>query len=201
MKSARALAFFATITIPVLLTGCAEGIEKQRYQSRLIVEASPQEVFQAAQEILRREFGPVRADPESLRIETGPVEFQTRTTSGTARDLYGAPSTMRRRARFVAARAANGGAIARLRVEIERLDTQRQEAFYLDRQRRLSDAPGDTPIQRDAATTERQNTVWTFVKRDYRLERAILAELLERFAPASGPSATRAQQPPASATP
>ncbi len=198
MKPAGALALL--VAIPLLLTGCAEGFERQRYQSRLIRDVSPQEVFQDAQEILRREFGPVRADPESLRIETRPVEFRTRTTSGTARDLYRAPSTMRRIARFVAAPAA-GGAVARLRVEIERLDTERQDAFYPDRGRRLSDAPADTPIQRDAATTQRQNTVWTFVKRDYRLERAILAELLERFAPAPEPPAPQDQAPPTDAAP
>ena len=72
--------------------------------------------------------------------------------------------------------------VARLRIDIERQDTTRQEAFQPDRHR-ISDAPGQTAIERDAATTTRQNTVWTFVKRDRRLERTLLAELEEQFAP------------------
>ena len=175
------------LTGVVLLAGCASGLEGSRYQSRVITGASPQDVFQAAEVLLRREFGRLaRVDRETCRIETQPVEYRTRKESGTARDLYAGASTMRKTAYFVAAPHPKG-AVARLRIEIERLDTERQEAFAPDRRRRLTDTPAETPIERDAATSERQNRVWTFVKRDYRLERALLAELMETFAPPPEP--------------
>ncbi|MFQ5805515.1 MAG: hypothetical protein ACE5I3_03585 [Phycisphaerae bacterium] len=163
------------------LAGCMQGLETRRFQSRLIPAASADDVFRAAQVILRREFGPLNIEPAARRIVSQPVEYRTASESGTARDLYGGRSTIRRIAYFAAA-PRDAGTIARLRIEVERQDTARQETFQPDRHR-LSDAPSQTPIERDAATSTRQNTVWTFVKRDLRFERELLAELQEQFAP------------------
>ncbi|MBU0617648.1 MAG: hypothetical protein KKI02_08015 [Planctomycetes bacterium] len=163
------------------LVGCSQGMETRSFQPRVIDEASPDDVLLAAQVLLRREFGRVDIEPGARRIVSQPVEYQTSSESGTARDLYGGRSTMRRIAHFAVAKRGDGS-IARLRIEVERMDTARREAFRPD-QGRISDAPSQTPIERDAATTTRQNTVWTFVKRDRRLERALLAELQEQFAP------------------
>lgn len=171
----------ALVCLLLYANGCSQGLETQTFQSRLIATASPDQVFQAAQLILRREFGPLAVDLNARRIVTQPTEYQTSSESGTARDLYRGRSTMRRVAHFAVGRRGDGS-IARLRIEVERKDTDRREAFHPD-QSRLSDAPGQTPIERDAATTTAQNTVWTFVKRDRRLERALLAELQEQFAP------------------
>lgn len=44
---------------------------------------------------------------------------------------------------------------------------------------RSDDTPDITPIERDAATTREQNTVWRTVRRDLRLEREVL-EAVER---------------------
>jgi len=161
--------------------GCASELDSRRFQARLIRGASADEVFAAAQVILRREFGRLDVDQETRQIVSAPRESQTSSESGTARDLFGGPSTIRRVARLrVSSRPE--GALARLRVDIERRDTTRSEVFQPDRYR-LSDAPGQTAIERDAATSSRQNAVWTFVRRDRRLERALLAELEEHFAP------------------
>lgn len=178
----RLAALFVLAVTPLCLTGCAQGIEKQTYHARAIAGATPDEVFDAAQTVLRREFGPLTVDQEARRLTSRPAEFHTVSDSGTARDLYRGRSTMRRTARlFVSSRG--GETVARLRIEIERQDTARQEAFQPDRSQGLTDAPGRTPIERDAATSSKQNTVWTFVKRDRRLERALLTELQEEFAP------------------
>lgn len=173
------------VVAPLTLFGCSQGIEKQQYYSRIISGAEPAEVFVGAQAILRREFGPLKVESESMRLTSRPIEFRTSSDSGTARDLYGGRSTMRRTAYFVAS-SRGGEAVARLRIEIERQDTARQEAFQPDRDRRLGDAPSQTPIERDAATSSDQNAVWTYVKRDRRLERELLAELQEQFAPPPG---------------
>lgn len=45
-------------------------------------------------------------------------------------------------------------------------------------ERATTDSPGEyTAIQRDAATTEKQNTVWRTVRRDKTAERAILDQI------------------------
>ena len=85
-----------------------------------------------------------------------------------------------------------GSTTARLRIDLERQDTAQRAASPPDAYR-LSDSPAYTPIERDAATTDQQNTVWTKVKRDRSLERALLEELCEQLAPA--PSEPVAEQP------
>lgn len=171
------------------LTGCTQGLESRRFQSRVIHDASADEVFHAAQVILRREFGRLNIAPDARRVVSEPVESRTSSESGSARDLYGGRSTIRRIAHLAVSPRADG-AIVRLRIDIERQDTAQTEAFQPDRHR-LTDAPSQTPIERDAATSTRQNTVWTFVRRDRRFERALLAELQEQFAPEPDEAETR----------
>jgi hypothetical protein len=189
--------------VPVLfgLTGCTQGLEARTFQTRVIHAASADEVFRAAQVILRREFGRLQVDSEGRRIVAEPVEYRTSSESGTARDLYGGRSTMRRTADFVVTPRSDG-AVARLRIGLERQDTARREVFRPEHGR-FSDAPGQrTAIERDAATSTQQNTVWTFVKRDRRLERALLEELQEQFAPESEeiPATQPAPEHPAEAS-
>ncbi len=50
-----------------------------------------------------------------------------------------------------------------------------------------SDSPATTPIEREAATTERQNTVWQTIRRDRSTERRILAVIGERLADSKNP--------------
>ena len=97
---------------------------------------------------------------------------------------------MRRSATLSMARG-EGGSIVRLRVDVERRDTDRREWVRHDAQR-LSDSPAYTPIERDSATTERQNTVWTLVRRDVMRERDLLSELQEYFERRSEPEPVEA---------
>ena len=60
----------------------------------------------------------------------------------------------------------------RCKVLIQEQTTQAHRLFELDHSG--YDTPTDTPIEREAATTVRQNTVWRTVRRDRRSERAIL---------------------------
>jgi hypothetical protein len=140
--------------------------------------------------MLRREFGRVDVDRETRSITTVPVEFQTRRASGTARDLYRGTSTMRRVGYFRVGQQG-GRTVAHLRVDVEREDTARARALQPPYAGRYG-AEIRTPIEEDAATLERQNTVWTFVRRDHQLESELLAELGQAFvelpppAPAEG---------------
>ncbi len=42
-----------------------------------------------------------------------------------------------------------------------------------------TDTPGETPIERDAATTTKQNTVWRTLRRDTAAERTLLSRILD----------------------
>ena len=115
------------LCLPVLwpLAGCMDSATVEAEQQRVIRDADAGEVLTAAAAILQREFGRVKVDRAAGRITTSPVEFSTERESGTARDLYRGRSTMRRIAQFGVG-AAGGQTVARLRVDIERRDTERQ---------------------------------------------------------------------------
>lgn len=166
----------------VALAGCASDldIEKQRGTVRLIANAEPDEVLSEAEILLRREFGRVEVDRRWSQVRTVAHEYVTQSDSGTVRDWIGAPTTVRRTATLTVARR-EGGTLARLRVDVERLDPRSAEIAARD-DHRLIDSPGYTPIERDAATTAAQNTVWTPIGRNLAIERELLAELLARFA-------------------
>lgn len=161
----------------LLLAGCGTNDASIRSQSRMFVGESTDEVFEAGALVLRREFGRITVEQPGRRLRTEPVEYTSASDSGRARDLVGLPSSVRRVASFSVDRSSQG-AIARLRIDVERRDTTERGVFQPDAFR-ISDTPGYTPIERDAATTSSQNVVWTPVKRDSRLERALLAEIEE----------------------
>lgn len=69
------------------------------------------------------------------------------------------------------------------RVVVEERTTQAHRMFQ--RERTVSDLPGDTPIEREAATTEEQNTVWQTIRRDKGAERRILQAILQQTSPDS----------------
>lgn len=164
------------------LSGCAEeaGSVRTQQQQRVIKDADADQVLSEAAIILKREFGRVRVEPALRRVSTDWCQYATDRESGTARDLYRGRSIMRRRA-FLSVSERSGATVARLRIDVERQDTARQAVLH-PRGHRLGDTPGqETPIDRDAATTLEQNTVWTRVRRDTKLEAAILEELREKF--------------------
>ena len=182
----RPLTWCVLLPLLAAAAGCSEtGGVRMRQQEWALEDAEPDAVLAEGTTILQREFGRVKVDRAARRIVTAPVEFTTGRESGTARDLYGGQSTMRRVAEFSVGRRG-GTTVARLRVDVQRRDTV-QRAVVQPEGYRLSDAPGhETPVDRDAATTTEQNTVWTQVRRDTRLERQLLEELRERFARGDG---------------
>ena len=167
-----------TIVVLMMLllveAGCTQGLASPSFQSRMIPSVEPAELFEQGAVVMRREFGRVTLDGERLAIIAEPRRYADARDSGTASGLIGVRSTMRRSA-TMHIRKRGSTTVAELRLDIEREDTRRRLGYQ--QESRLTDAPSPTPIQRDAATTERQNTVWTLVRRDRRLERDLLNEL------------------------
>lgn len=167
-----------------LLSGCsAPGENAAMYQTRVIPGCAPDELLVSAETVLRREFPRVTVDRGRRQLTGSPVEFTTTHDSGTATDLIGGRTTMRRKARFLVASSPDGP-VAELRIDVERQDTARQEQLAQDQapDRGFGDHPAaQSPIQRDAGTSRSQNMVWTFVRRDRNLEHGMLDELAKLY--------------------
>jgi hypothetical protein len=173
---------FAALLVPgIVLSGCTSQMAVTNQQARMIADCRPEQVMLAAARILQRDFGRVNVNCEAQTIDSQPVEFTTKCDSGTARDFYRGRSTMRRVAHFSAVQS-DCDTVARLRIDVERRGTEQVFSALLPIQN-LGDLPNTTPIQHEVGTTESQNTVWTFVRRDRQMERCLLDELACEFAP------------------
>ncbi|MBN2445739.1 MAG: hypothetical protein JXO22_03385 [Phycisphaerae bacterium] len=182
----------------VVLWGCSAGIEGPAYREARIEAAAPDEVLEAAHVLLMREFPRATINRAARTITCEPAEFSTKRESGTARDLYGGKSRMRRTAAFSVV-PVGGNSVARLRIEIERQDTGRRAAIQPGTGR-LGDSPAYAPTDDDTAATESQKAVWTRVRRDTALEQQLLAELRGKLAPpVAAPGAEETLEQPAPA--
>lgn len=183
------------------LAGCASGTsaEPSRAATRVIRDAGSDDVMLAAQDVLQREFGRVSRDRQAA-MRTAAVEFTTtQAAAGGPRDLL-RPTRLRRHA-WCAVTPRDGGALVRLRVDVERQEVRRQPEFAQDSSRR-GDSPGAySAIQEYAATTPEQNSNWVFVERDSRMERALLDQIEDFFVPAEAGAATRPAATTGSAAP
>lgn len=178
----RGLLALGALALLGLSLGCQTTEPTPRGQSMRIDSTDPDLVLEVAAVVLEPEFGRVEPPRTGDTLTAGPYVFTTHSSGGTARDLYGAPTRMRRTAHLRVS-PVGGGTVATLRIDVERHDTQRRAATQPPTGR-LRDQAAPTPIEEDAALREEQRQVWTFVRRDVALERQLLTELRNRFAPA-----------------
>ena len=116
-----------------------------------------------------------RRDAGESVITTHPIETQ----AGLDNTRPASLSSHGKTRRTVEVRVADGGGATKVfcRVVIQEQTTQAYRMFASDRSG--SDAPGDfTAINRDAATTTEQNTVWRTLRRDKSAERQILDAIM-----------------------
>lgn len=116
--------------------------------------------------------------PSDGIIQSVREEYEQAGGTGRLRDgTIGYKNRMRREATLVI-RERETGCLARCRVRVQRLDTSDHRIFRRNEQ--FGDVPSETPIDRDAGVSARQNQVWTDMPRDRELERNILALLRSR---------------------
>lgn len=179
----------ALVVVSGLCGGCVTTAPPTNYSSRVVPNADAAAVFDAGGEILVEQFGRLaESDAVARKAVTIASEFDTRREGGTGRDLYRNATRLRRSATLLVD-SREDGVFARIRVDIERKETGR--ASQLQRPTgRFSDYPGDeTAGERDASTSDEQNTVWVKTRRDTQLENSLLAQLVRRFSP-TGDAAT-----------
>jgi len=129
------------------------------------------------------------AAPSDGVIQGLPEEYEQRGGTGRIRDeAVGYRNRLRRTATLVIQETPTGS-VAKCRVQVERLDTSDHRVFSSNEQ--FGDVPNETPIDREAGVTPRQQQVWTALPRDRDLERRILNVLrdeLGKGGPASQPT-------------
>lgn len=123
-----------------------------------------------------------KRDDRAGVITTYPIESMPSEPSLRHSRVIRSPSPIRTRAEI---RLEPAGASMRIhcKVVVQEQDTEAARMFAL--QRGGYDTPRDTPIDRDAATTEEQNTYWRTVRRDKNAERDILGSISD---PAEAPT-------------
>lgn len=112
-----------------------------------------------------------RVDPSSGAIFTLPKQTTSVAESLPSRGLSGAPRLLRRIARVRIVERPDAASLF-CRVELQEQVTETHRLFRLER--RGSDTPVGTAIDRDAGSTNEQNTVWKTLRRDKVAERRIL---------------------------
>ena len=138
-------------------------------------------VLQAAEaSLIDQGYSIAEANRTAGVLTTHPVYSQARDEPGALRSRLGTPRRIRRIAEVIV-ETGTDGLSAYCKVLVQEMVTNAYRFRAMDARR--SDLPAQTAIDRDAATTREQNTVWRTIRRDKRQERAILAAISERTAP------------------
>ncbi len=161
----------------LLAGGCAAPrLSPLNYGVRHIPDVDAAVVFAATREALISEgYGIERADQAAGVITTQPIPAARRDGNVQAGGRLRSAPRMRRVVRVHVTRSADVVNVY-CKVVVEEQATEALRMLQYDS--RVTDSPGETAIDRDAATTASQNTVWRTVRRDKAAEQRILETVL-----------------------
>jgi hypothetical protein len=170
------ITLIVSITAALLLAGCAApGPTAQNFLVRHATDLPRDAVFARAEvALLELGYQIDRADSAEGVLTTQPVMGAESAKSASG---FGLGRVTVRTVAEVRVQAAETGSTVFCRVRVEQLATASHAAFLQDRG--ASDLPSQTPIDREGATTEEQNAVWTMIRRDRAKERAIIGAILD----------------------
>lgn len=166
------------VCLPLLGACAAPGPSPLNFCVTHMQDADRSAVFQAAEDaLLGFGYRIDRREPAAGLLTTYPVEGAVRDESARGRTRLGTPRPMRRIAKVrIEERTGEVTVYCKVAVQEQTTEAYRMREYDL----RTSDTPGYTPIDRDAATTKAQNTVWRTIRRDKRAERQILTAIEQR---------------------
>ncbi len=165
----------------VLFGACAvSGPSRLGYGVRRFAEADRSALFQAAADALvEAGYRIDRSDRAAGMLSTFPVAGKLRDVAARRRARLGTPARIRRVVQVRIEQGADGISVyCKVAVQEQVTEAYRMQAYDLH----TADSPVHTPIEREAATTREQNTVWQTVRRDKRQECEILAAVEQRIA-------------------
>ena len=166
------------IFLPLLGACASPGPSRLNFGVRHMRDADPSAVFQAAEDaLLKSGYRIDRCEHTAGVLTTYPVEGTLRDEAARSRTRLGTPRPLRRIAQVrIEERTGDVTVYCKVAVQEQTTEAYRMREYNL----RTSDTPGYTPIDREAATTKAQNTVWRIIRRDKREERRILAAVEQR---------------------
>jgi len=161
----------------ICVAGCAgPRPSSSKFALRRLPQADAAEVFRVAEAALLECGFQIRsAIPSEGRVNTFPLSAE-----GLAEGIRAELAPVAPEARRVATlhvKPGNEEVSVFCRVDLQQPSSDVLELQFASHD--LSDIPSDTPIDRDAATTAEQNTLWRNVGRDRALERLLLARIIE----------------------
>ena len=171
----------------IVLCGCiSSGLSPMSFGVRYLRDCDAGTAFQCVRSVLiDAGYRIDRADPAAGVIVTKPIFGPDADSLRRAMSRERHPDAQRRtRGRF---RAIVDIHIAKApetvnvfcKVAIQRQSTEAYRMF--SREHRPSDLPTDTAIERDAATTTKQNIIWQTIARDKPTERRLLQAVIKRL--------------------
>lgn len=187
---------FLLSLIALPLVGCAvAGPSASTFSLRAFPDMSVNEAFAAGEAaLIHQGYDLDRRDPSTGTLVTRPLESGYRERYGNQARRLGTEGRQRRVAKVQVAETPRGAKVY-CRVTVEEQSTQVYR--FLAESYRTGVSEESTAIDRDAATTARQNTVWRTVDRDRPAERAIL----DAIAPPAREPGSNEGEPPAATQP
>lgn len=173
----RLLLMFAAVTTLASTIGCqSPDAAMSGYNARHLASVETAQVFTVTRHVLEGYgFAIRRADIDRGWMVTQPARAHE-LEAAAIRDILGREADERR---VVTMRVLpeSAGATVYCKVEVQQPYSD-EFSLYSDAHK-PSDTLSDTPIDRDAATTDEQNTVWRTRRRDRDLERSLLDAVVQ----------------------
>ena len=183
----EALATLACLLAAALAGGCSDAKERDvemgggresGWSQMQLPGVTRDAAYEAGVYAVQQWFRLAETSADSAVIRSATEEYEQKGGTGRIRDsAVGYRNRMRRTATLVV-RPLGEGCVAKCRVQVERLDTADHRVFRRNDQ--FGDVPNETPIDREAAVSAKQDQVWTPMPRDRQLEREILNVLREQ---------------------
>lgn len=169
----------ALLTACMVVGGCAApGSAPAGYSSRRVSTVAWADAFDRAREVLADQgYRLAQADPAEGVLQTRPVPASPQEARRRSRIRFSSPRSLQRVVLVRLARTADSITVY-CRVALRERVTEAHR--LLQHSLVASDLPGETPIDREGATTPEQNTVWRTVRRDKVAEQAILEAILAK---------------------
>ncbi len=177
MVSKKMLLLAGASVIPAMIGACASS-QGSGARVALIHDMEPGAVFDASKDaLLALGYEVAEGNRATGTIRTMPV-FDSPDDQPASRPARLSSRNQTRRFAELRFERRPGGVAVHCRVVVQERTTQAHRMLAQDRSG--SDTPTDTPIERGAAGTTRQNTVWQEIRRDRPAEQKIIKEVQQR---------------------
>lgn len=170
----------------LVCTACSQGTSEFGEYSRVQAGAVDWDVaFVAAKQTIAEYF---RIDSADLRrgvIQTAPTSIEWTQEQPTMPLPRSASRQTRRLARLRLKKLSSSAILAECSVIVQ--ENREAEHRALAQQSTINETPGRTPLEESEGFDDSPQRYWTTVRHDTKLEREILAALMERLGPRDNP--------------